>query len=45
MVQWLDLSSCLWPALIGLQKAKKVEVHHDFIFKVETSVLKNSFKL
>jgi hypothetical protein len=45
MVQWLDLSSCLWPTLIGLTMAKKVQVHHDFISKLETNVLKNAFKL
>jgi len=32
-VQWLDLSFCLWPTLIGLPMARIVQDHHDITWR------------
>ncbi len=32
-VQWLDLTSCLWLALVGLLLVKTIGVHYEIIVK------------
>ncbi len=46
-VQWLVLSSCLWPILIGLLMVKMVRVHHDIMQRYSkpclSSILQNNY--
>jgi hypothetical protein len=43
-VQWLDLSSCLWPILIGLLMAKMVRVHHDIMQRYSKPCLSSTLQ-
>jgi len=43
-VQWLDLTSCLWPPLVGLALPKTTQVHYDFMVKYFKPQLSSSLK-
>jgi hypothetical protein len=43
-VHWLNLTSCLWPPLVGLPLAKMIQVHYDFMVKYSKPRLSSSLK-
>ncbi len=43
-VQWLDLTSCLWPLLLELPLVETVHVHYDYMVKYFKPCLSSSLK-
>jgi hypothetical protein len=44
-MQWLDLASCLWPSLLELHLAKKIQIHYDHMVKYSKPCFNLSSKI
>jgi hypothetical protein len=44
-MQWLDLTSCLWPPLLELSLAKMVQIHYAYMVKYFKLCLSSSSKI